>query len=125
MSKTKKEKLDEVMEALMQVGQIKAICIVSKEGLLINSITPADVDARIFSALCSTIMGAAEAASEQMATGSALQISVKTDKGTIVLVPGGPKVILAVLTEPESQLGLILFEMESRAKQVEEIFREI
>ncbi|HEX7466978.1 MAG TPA: roadblock/LC7 domain-containing protein, partial [Methanobacterium sp.] len=70
-------------------------------------------------------MGAAEAASEQMATGSATQVSVKTDRGTIVLVPGGSKVILAVLTEPESQLGLILFEMESRAKQVEEIFREI
>jgi uncharacterized protein len=124
MSKTRKEKIDEVMEALMQVGDIKAICIVSKEGLLINSMTPADVDARIFSALCSTIMGAAEAASEQMATGPATQVSVKTDKGTIVLIPGGSKVILAVLTEPESQLGLILFEMESRAKQVEEIFRE-
>ncbi|HOI40067.1 MAG TPA: roadblock/LC7 domain-containing protein [Methanobacterium sp.] len=121
MSQTKKEKLDDALTSLMQVGQIKASGIVSKEGLLINSRTPPDVDARIFSALCSTIMGAAEAASGQMTTGSVSQISVKTEKGTIVLIPAGLKAILTVLTEPEAQLGLIFFEMESIAEQVNQI----
>ena len=109
----------------MQVGQIKASCIVSKEGLLINARTPPDVDARIFSALCSTIIGAAEAASGQMNTGTVAQISVKTEKGTIVLLPAGIKAILTVLTEPEAQLGLIFFEMETRAAQVDEILKEM
>jgi uncharacterized protein len=125
MAKTKKEKLDDVLTGLMQVGQIKACGVVSKEGLLINSRTPPDVDARIFSALCSTIMGAAEAASGQMATGTVAQISVKTEKGTIVLIPAGLKAILTVLTDPEAQLGLIFFEMDTRAAQVEEILREM
>ncbi len=121
MAKTKKEELDDVLTTLMQVGQIKACGIVSKEGLLINSRTPPDVDARIFSALCSTIMGAAEAASGQMTTGGVSQISVKTEKGTIVLIPAGSKAILTALTEPEAQLGLIFFEMESIAQQVNQI----
>lgn len=125
MTKTKKEKLDDVLTAFMQVGQIKASGIVSKEGLLINSRTPPDVDARIFSALCSTIMGAAEAASGQMNTGNVSQISVKTQEGTIVLIPAGEKAILTALTETEAQLGLILYEMESRASQVEEILGEM
>ena len=121
MTKTKKEKLDDVLTGLMQVGQIKACGIVSKEGLLINSRTPPDVDARIFSALCSTIMGAAEAASGQKTTGAVSQISVKTEKGTIVLIPAGSKALLTVLTDPEAQIGLIFFEMEKKAAQVEEI----
>jgi uncharacterized protein len=121
MAKTKKEELDDVLTTLMQVGQIKACGIVSKEGLLINSRTPPDVDARIFSALCSTIMGAAEAASGQMTTGGVTQISVKTEKGTIVLIPAGIKAILTALTEPEAQLGLIFFEMESIALEVNQI----
>lgn len=50
MTKTKKEKLDDVLSAFMRVGQIRAAGIVSKEGLLINARTPPDVDARIFSA---------------------------------------------------------------------------
>lgn len=124
MAKTKKEQLDDTLTALMQVGQIKACGIVSKEGLLINSRTPPDVDARIFSALCSTIMGAAEAASGQMATGGVSQVSVKTDKGTIVLMPAGVKAILTALTEPEAQLGLILVEMESIAQEVNQVMGE-
>lgn len=125
MAKTKKELLDEILAGILQVGQIKACGVVSKEGLLIDSRTPPDVDARIFSALCSTIMGAAEAASGQLNTGIVSQISVKTEKGTIVLLPAGSKAILTALTEPEAQLGLILFEMESRALQVNEILKKI
>jgi predicted regulator of Ras-like GTPase activity (Roadblock/LC7/MglB family) len=125
MAKTKKELLDDVLAGILQVGQIKACGVVSKEGLLIDSRTPPDVDARIFSALCSTIMGAAEAASGQLNTGKVDQISVKTEKGTIVLLPAGSKAILTALTEPEAQLGLILFEMESRAVQVNDILNKI
>ena len=125
MGKTKKDKLDDVLTGLMQVGQIKACGVVSKEGLLINSRTPPDVDARIFSALCSTIMGAGEAASGQLATGIVSQIAVTTEKGTIVLIPAGLKAILTVLTDPKAQIGLIFYEMETRALQVEEILKEM
>jgi len=125
MAKTKKELLDDVLAGILQVGQIKACGVVSKEGLLIDSRTPPDVDARIFSALCSTIMGAAEAASGQLNTGLVSAISVRTDKGTIILIPAGSKAILTALTEPEAQLGLILFEMENRAEQVNEILSKI
>jgi len=125
MTKTKKEKLDDVISGLLKVGQIQACAIVSKEGLLINSRTPPEVDARIFSALCSTIMGAAEAASGQMATGLVSQISLKTEKGTMVLIPAGKKAILTVLTEPKAQIGLIFYEMEERAKMVDQILLEM
>jgi uncharacterized protein len=125
MTKTIKEMLDDVLSSILMIGQIKAFSIVSKEGLLIDSRTPPDVDARIFSALCSTIMGAAEAASAQLNIGLVGQISVKTSEGTIVLIPAGPKAILTVLTEPEAQLGLIFFEMESKAENVDRILRSI
>jgi predicted regulator of Ras-like GTPase activity (Roadblock/LC7/MglB family) len=70
-------------------------------------------------------MGAAEAASGQMSTGTVSQISVKTEKGTIVLIPAGFKAILTVLTEPDAQIGLIFYEMETRSAQVEEILGEL
>jgi predicted regulator of Ras-like GTPase activity (Roadblock/LC7/MglB family) len=125
MTKTKKEKLDDMLTGLLRVGQIKVCGIVSKEGLLISSRTPPDVDARIFSALCSTIMGAAETASSQMTTGTVSQISVKTEKGTIVLILAGIKAILTALIDPEAQIGLKFYEMERRASQVNEILMEM
>jgi len=62
-------------------------------------------------------MGAAESASKQMKTGLVNEISLKTEKGTIILLPAGSKAILTTLTETEAQIGLILFEMESIAEQ--------
>ena len=62
MAKTKKEMLDDILTNILQFGQIKACGIVSSEGQIIDSRAPSDVDEGIFSALCSTIMGAAEAA---------------------------------------------------------------
>lgn len=59
-----------------------------------------------------------------MATGGVSQVSVKTDKGTIVLMPAGSKAILTALTEPEAQLGLILVEMESIAQEVSQVMGE-
>lgn len=105
------------------VGQIKASCIVSKEGLLINARTPPDVDDRIFSALCSSIMGTAEAASNQMTKGSICEISLNTGKGSINTCR--TKAILIALTEIDAQINLILIEMESQAKQVENILQEV
>ena len=72
-----------------------------------------------------TVIGFAEVASDQLNIGSVGQISVKTCEGTIVLIPAGPKAILTVLTEQEAQLGLIFFEMESKAENVDRILRTI
>ena len=73
MTKTIREMLDDVLTSILQIGQIKACSVVSKEGLLIDSRTPPDVDARIFSALCSTIIGQ-PSCSGQLNTGYVGQI---------------------------------------------------
>ncbi len=69
-------------------------------------------------------MGTAEAASGQLKTGLVGQISVKTEKGIIVLIPAGSKAIFTALTELDAQLGLILSEIESRAQQVNTILNK-
>lgn len=125
MAKTKKEMLDDILTGILQIGQIKACSIVSSEGQIIDSRTPSDVDEGMFSALCSTLMESAEAASGQLKTGLVGQIAVKTEKGIIVLIPAGSKAIFTALTELDAQLGLILSEIESRAEQVNTILNNI
>ena len=125
MPETKKDKLDTVLARFGEVGQIKAAGIVSKEGLLITALMPPEMNERIVAALCSTIMASAETASTQMGTGSVSDIHVKTDQGTILLQPAGEKAILIALADSGAQLGLIMMEIEARAKQVQEILEEV
>jgi predicted regulator of Ras-like GTPase activity (Roadblock/LC7/MglB family) len=121
---TKKERLDEILRRLMNVGHLRATAIVSTEGLLISSRTPPDMNDRIIAALCSTVMASAETASNQMSIGKVNEISVKTEDGTIFLQPAGHKALLVGLAEPEAQTGLIMMEMESKASQTQKILEE-
>ena len=125
MPETKKDKLDTVLARFGEVGQIKAVGIVSKEGLLITALMPPEMNERIVAALCSTIMASAETASTQMGTGEVSDIHVKTAQGTILLQPAGEKAILIALADSGAQLGLIMMEIETRAKQVQEILEEV
>jgi predicted regulator of Ras-like GTPase activity (Roadblock/LC7/MglB family) len=125
MPETKKDKLDTVLARFGEVGQIKAVGIVSKEGLLITARMPPEMNERIVAALCSTIMASAETASTQMGTGTVSDIHVKTEQGTILLQPAGEKAILIALADSGAQLGLIMMEIEVRAKQVQEILEEV
>ncbi len=123
-AKTKKERLDDVLRRLMNVGQLRASAIVSSEGLLITSRTPPEMNERIIAALCSTVMASAETASSQMSIGKVSEINVKTEQGTIFLTPAGKKALLVGLAEPNAQAGLIMMEMESKATQTQEILEE-
>lgn len=125
MVETKKEKLDQVLTKFMQVGQIKAVGIVSAEGMLITSIMPPDMNERIVGALCSTIIASAETASSQMGTGDVSEVSVKTEHGILLLKPAGGKALLFALAEVGAQFGLITLEIEIRAKQVQDILEEV
>ncbi len=125
MVKTKKEKLDQVLTKFMQVGQIRAVGIVSVEGLLITSIMPPDMNERIVGALCSTIIASAETASSQMGTGAVSEVSIKTEHGILLLKPAGEKALLFALAEVEAQFGLITLEIEIRGKQVQDILEEV
>lgn len=122
---TKKERLDEILAKFMQVGQIKAIVVVSREGLLITSRTPPDVNERIVAALCSTVMASAETASGQMKIGKVSAISVRTSNGIFFLRPAGEKAVLIALAETNTQVGLIAMEMETRAEQVKQVLEEV
>lgn len=125
MVQTKKEKLDKVLTKFMQVGQVKAVGIVSVEGLLITSIMPPDMNERIVGALCSTIIASAETASSQMGTGAVSEVNIKTEHGILLLKPSGEKALLFALAEVEAQFGLITLEIEIRSKQVQDILEEV
>lgn len=125
MAETKKQKLDNVLTKFMQVGQVPLVAVVSKEGLLITSRMPPHMNDRIVGALCSTIIASAETASSQMGTGEVSEVNVKTEHGTLLLKPAGDKALLVALAEAEAQLGLIMVEIDLRAKQVQEILEEV
>ena len=119
---TKKERLDAALAELSNAGNVDASVITSREGLLMTSRVPPEVDDKIIGALFASVTGAAETATVEMKRGAVDRIIIGAKEGQVVLMPAGPKAILGVLVRRGApNLGLILSEMETRAREIEKI----
>jgi len=119
---TKKERLDAVLVEVMNVGNVDGAVVTSREGLLMVSRVPPEVDDRIVSALFSSVTAAAETALVEMGHGAVDRVVLSAKDGQVIIVPAGPKAVLGTLVRRGApNLGLILMEMESAAKKIDEI----
>jgi predicted regulator of Ras-like GTPase activity (Roadblock/LC7/MglB family) len=119
---TKKERLDAVLAEMMNVGNVDGAVVTSREGLLMASRIPPEVDDRIISSLFSSVAAAAETAFVEMGGGAVDRIVLSAEEGQVIIMPAGPKAVLGALVRREaSNLGLILMEMETVSKKIDEI----
>jgi len=116
---TKKEKLDAVLVEVMNVGNVDGAVVTSREGLLMASRVPPEVDGRIISALFSSVIAAAETALVEMGRGTVDKIVLSAKEGQVIIAPAGPKAVIGILLRRGApNLGLILVEMESASKKI-------
>jgi predicted regulator of Ras-like GTPase activity (Roadblock/LC7/MglB family) len=119
---TKKEKLDAVLAEVMNIGNVDGSVITSREGLLMASRVPLEVDDRIISALFSSVTAAAETALVEMGRGAVDRVVLSAKDGQVIIMPAGPKAVLGTLVRRGApNLGLILMEMETISKKISEI----
>jgi predicted regulator of Ras-like GTPase activity (Roadblock/LC7/MglB family) len=119
---TKKEKLDAVLAEMMNAGNVDGSVITSREGLLMASRVPPEVDDRIISALFSSVTAAAETALVEMGHGAVDLVVLSAKDGQVIIMPAGPKAVVGALVRRGApNLGLILVEIESAAKKIDEI----
>lgn len=109
--------LDAILADLNRVEGILGSLIVSKDGLLIAHALPRDVDPELIGAMAAAIFGTAERSASRLAQGELLQVMAEASGGKLLAIDAG-KGILAVLTEPNCNLGLIRIEMRDAAEKI-------
>ena len=111
MPETKKEQLTEILQNLRKIGDIQGSSVISRDGLVIASDLPKDVDEETFAAM----QGSAETAVSELKQGTLNQIIIDANKGKIITISAGEVTILVALTKPNISRGLVLLEMEKEA----------
>ena len=69
MAGTPRELLREILMELNRSAGVYASALVSRDGLLVASVMPEDVDAEAFAAMTATMLGAAETAFSELKRG--------------------------------------------------------
>lgn len=118
---TKSEKLLSELKKLANVGSIEGSAVVARNGLIIASDLPRDVDERRLGAMSATMMGAVETAAITLNKGQIKRVTAEIEKAILVTMGAGKKAILVVSASPDANLGMLMVEMEERVKSIMEI----
>ncbi|MCD6260921.1 MAG: roadblock/LC7 domain-containing protein [Thaumarchaeota archaeon] len=98
-----------------------ASALVTRDGILISSALPEDVDAEAFAAMTATMVGAAETAFSELKAGAAERVIVEGSRSKIVAVGAGENVILVAMAPKEATLGLILHEIRKVSDKIKKV----
>jgi predicted regulator of Ras-like GTPase activity (Roadblock/LC7/MglB family) len=121
MSKSKKEELLDVLKEFGDVGDVDGSAIITRDGLLISSDLPRDVDAETFAAMSATMFGAAETAVLELKQGDVKRVISEAEECTLIAISAGFSAVVVALVKPEENIGLILMEMAKVADKTMKI----
>jgi predicted regulator of Ras-like GTPase activity (Roadblock/LC7/MglB family) len=113
--------VDKVIKDLNNVGGVETCAVVSRDGLLIRSISQKEPFTEAIAALSATMLGAAETATIELGKGIPDRFIVETEQGWLIAVGAGPKALLVAIVNSDFGLGLILFELKETTKKLKEL----
>ena len=115
------ENLNKELERLENVGDIIGTAIVNRNGLLICSKLPIDIDERKFSALAATMFEAIETATSTFEVTQVNNLTVEFKDYQLIVVGADDNIILVSLLDLNINLGLIFIEIEETIKNIKKI----
>ena len=121
-SRTREERLADALDDLMADSpDIQAAALVSMDGFTMASALPEGMQEDRVGAMSAAILGLGERAATELGRGHLTQVFIEGDDGYVVLVAAGERAVLTTLTQSESKLGLVLYDMSAAAEAIAEI----
>ncbi|MDO8339128.1 MAG: roadblock/LC7 domain-containing protein [Candidatus Burarchaeum sp.] len=122
MAQVSEAKLDAVLKPLTSSGKIDAAAIVRRDGLMIYSRLPADVDKNVIAAMSARMMDRAEMVSSELKRGDVRYIMAESTLGKIIAMDVEGMAVLICMLKPKGDLGFAVMNMESAARTLTSLF---
>ncbi|MFX1488844.1 MAG: roadblock/LC7 domain-containing protein, partial [Promethearchaeota archaeon] len=95
--------------------------LVNRNGLLVASRLPRDIDDRKFCAMAATMFGAIETATLTLGSNNVNSLTVEFNEFQLIIVGVNKQIILVSLLELNTNLGLVFIEIEETIKNINKI----
>lgn len=121
MNSLKVQNLHKELERLEDISDIIGTALVNRNGLLIASELPRDIDDRKFCAMAATMFGAIETAASTLGSKYVDNLTVEFNDFQLIIMGADEQLILVSLLNLNTNLGLIFIEIEETIKNVKKI----
>lgn len=100
---------------------IEACALISEDGLIIASVMPPELDDTRVGGMTATLLNLGTRAAVELRRGDVHEVIVRGDEGYAVMVSAGRGVLMLVLANQNTKLGLIFFDMREAIKNVNKV----
>lgn len=99
-------------------SDIQASAVMSRDGHTLASVLDASVNSVRLGAMCATLLSLGEKASLELSRGHLKQILIHGEEGYVLLLRIGEKAVLAVVSRPSANLGMMLVEARKTSAEI-------
>jgi uncharacterized protein len=99
-------------------SDIQASAVMSRDGHTLASVLGETVNSIRLGAMCATLLSLGEKASLELNRGKLRQILIQGEEGYVLLLRIGEKAVLAVVSQPGANLGMLLVEARRTAGDI-------
>ena len=121
MNSLKDQNLHKELKKLQSISDIIGTALVNRNGLLIASKLPREIDDRKFCGMVATMFGAIETAASTLKSKFVDNLTVEFDDFQLIIMGADDQLILASLLSLDTNLGLIFIEIEETIKNIKKI----
>lgn len=118
---TKEEKMattKEILNELAKLQSIEAVCLVARDGFLLDSIARTGIDTEMIAAIASSGFGASESMGKQLGKGNMVISMVEFEKGPVMFSPIGDEAFLVIIADKEANLGMIRLKLKKHSGEL-------
>ncbi len=123
MNELENQSLQKELEKLEGITDIIGTALVNRNGLLISSRLPRDVDDRKFCAMAATMFGAIETAASTIKSNVIDNLTVEFSNFQLIIMEVDEHMILVSSLNKNTNLGLIFIEIEEAIKNIKKILK--
>ena len=124
MNSVKIQYLNRELEKLEEISDIVGTAIVNRNGLLIASKLPRDIEDRKFCAMAATMFGAIETAASTLGSNSVTNLTVEFNDFQLIIMAADEQTIMVSLLNLNANLGLLLIEIEEIIKNLKNVLKK-
>ncbi|MGQ4833880.1 MAG: roadblock/LC7 domain-containing protein [Candidatus Asgardarchaeia archaeon] len=116
------QKLKNVLVELETMDpEIEASAVIRSDGLLMASNFKVDIDKNLVAAMNAAVLNISKRAASELKKGKLQELTIRAEKGIIVITSAAENIVLSSITKPDANLGLLLFELKKATNKIQEL----
>jgi predicted regulator of Ras-like GTPase activity (Roadblock/LC7/MglB family)/CheY-like chemotaxis protein len=104
--------MKEILNEFTKLVGVNAVCLVGRDGFLLDSIARTGIDSEMVGAIASSGFGASEAMGRQLGKGEMSMSMIEFENGPVMFSPVGGDAFLVIIADKEANLGMIRLKLK-------------